>query len=96
MELYIYCVVFDISKENFMFYLIMLNLNEKRLEYICDVVSFNSSITGFIMQKYILFGSYDKVKVEKFVIYLSPVAHMVQYIEDQYIDPLFLIFLLAF
>lgn len=71
--LYIDCAVWHISK-NIMFHVNALYFYERRVGYSYYLTLVYSIRTKFIIQKCIVFGSFDKRKVQRFVMCLSAVV----------------------
>lgn len=55
-----------------------MNLSEKKFEKIYEVTIFHDEIAALIMRKCIVSVASDKVKVQKIVICLEVVVHIVQ------------------
>lgn len=69
-----------------MFYLITLYFYEKNVEYNYNVAFFYGIITKLMMQKCIVLDVCDDENVQKFVISLSAMVHVVQYVKLRHID----------
>lgn len=64
-----------------MFSFIILNLYDKRMESRYEVTFYNGKSTRFILRKSIAIGACDEIKVQRFIMYLSDVLKVVQYVE---------------
>lgn len=64
---------------------VTLKLYEKRLENSYVLTVFIAIMTRLIMGKYIVFGAYNEVEVQKFAKWMSAGVHVVQSNFDIYI-----------
>lgn len=66
MILHLYCAVLHYSKEKVIFYVVTLNLYEKREEYSYDVTFFYGRRTRLITLKCLVLGACDEIKLQRF------------------------------
>lgn len=69
------------GKRNITFHFITVTISEKIVESSCDVTFINDSISSRIAKKYIVIATCDELKVQTFVLCLSVVVHVVQYVK---------------
>lgn len=79
-RLYIYSVVLKVSNVKDLLSFISSNLNEKRLQNSYEVALFNSKMKIPVIGKCIVSGVCDEVELQKFVMRLSVILHVIHYV----------------
>lgn len=74
------------SAKNVLFYFSALYFYEKTVEYSFDMILFYGIRIKFIMRKFIWPTARHEEKVQRFVMFLSAVVHVVQYVKLSYIN----------